>query len=87
MNDTSDPDVRRILALAFDRAWESYYLHGRRTIKREAAAPELAKRIVEVSRSGELTEHRLAEAGLHHLQTLTRAMATAKTKDTKDPPS
>jgi hypothetical protein len=84
MNDTSDPDVRRILALAFDRAWDSYYLHGRRTIKREVAGPELAKRIVEVAQSGERSERRLAEAGLNHLQTLTRAMATAKTKD---PPS
>jgi len=81
MNDTSDPDVRRILALAFDRAWESYYLHARRTIKKEVAGPELAKRIVEVAQSGERNERRLAEAGLHHLQTLTRAKATPKAKD------
>jgi hypothetical protein len=82
MNETSDPDVRRILALAFDRAWDSYYLHARRTIKKEVAGPELAKRIVEVAQSGERNERRLAEAGLHHLQTLTRAMATARARNT-----
>jgi hypothetical protein len=81
MNDASDPDVRRILALAFDRAWDSYYLHARRTIKREVAGPELAKRIVQAAQSGERNERRLAEAGLRHLQTLTRSMVNDKSKD------
>jgi hypothetical protein len=80
-SDPSNPDVRRILALAFDRAWDSYYLHGRRTIKKEVAAHELAKRIVEMAQNGERDERRLAAAGLHHLQTLTRAMATSKNNE------
>jgi hypothetical protein len=70
-DDASDPDVARILALAFDRAWDDYYLYGRRTIDLEVARPELAKRLVAAAQGGERDEHRLAAIGLRHLQTLT----------------
>ena len=81
MTDCSDPEVRRILALAFDRAWDSYYLHGRRTIKRDVAGPELARRIVEFAQNGERDERRLAAAGLQHLQRLTRSMGSVDLKN------
>ena len=70
-NDASDPDIARILALAFDRAWDDYYLYGRRTIDLEVARPELAKRLVEAAQGGERDEDRLAAIGLRRLQALT----------------
>jgi hypothetical protein len=82
MTKSFDLDIRRVLALAYDRAWDKYYLHGRQTLDRKIVGLELAKRIVEVANEGERDERRLAAAGLHHLQTLTRAIGTAKTQKT-----
>ena len=65
-----DQDIRRSLARAFDRAWESYYRSGL-TVSQDAARTELAKRLVQLSKEGIQDEGYLAQAGLSHLRELT----------------
>lgn len=66
-----DQDIRKSLARAFDRAWESYYRSGRVTISQDVARTELARRLVQLSKQGMSDEQRLADAGLTHLWQLT----------------
>jgi hypothetical protein len=51
-NDTSDQDIRRSLARAFDRAWDGYYRSGRLTVSQDIARTELARRLVQLSKEG-----------------------------------
>ena len=67
----SDLDIKRVLASAFDRAWERYYRSGRLTISRNVARSELARRLVQLSKDGVRDEEKLAKAGLSHLRQLT----------------
>ena len=62
-----DQDIRKSLARAFDRAWESYYRSGRVTVCQDIARTELARRLVQLSKEGVSGEERLASAGLIHL--------------------
>jgi hypothetical protein len=70
-DDLSDPEFNRMLARAFDGAWQSYFRSGRGTINPEFARWELAKRIVKLAREGERVEEALAAGGLEHLLLLT----------------
>jgi hypothetical protein len=63
----SDPEFNRLLARAFDRAWERYYRSGRATATPEVARPKLAKIIVKMAREGERDEEALTAAGVTHL--------------------
>ena len=67
----SDQDIRRSLALAFDRAWDRYYRSGHVTVSKDIARTELAKRLVQLSRDGLRDEGRLVQAGVAHLRQLT----------------
>lgn len=66
-----DHDIRRSLARAFDRAWDSYYRSGRLTVSQDVARTELARRLVELSKQGVRDEGSLTKAGLSHLRQLT----------------
>lgn len=57
----------RILARAFDRAWDRYYRPGRTTIDPAIARPTLAQRLIQLAKAGERDEGRLAAGGLTHL--------------------
>jgi hypothetical protein len=70
-NHISDQDIRRSLARAFDRAWDSYYRSGRVTVSQDIARTELARRLVALSKEGVRDEGSLAKAGLSHLRQLT----------------
>jgi len=70
-DDSSEPDIRRSLARAFDRAWDSYYRAGKLTVSRDIARTELARRLIQLSREGVQDEGKLAQAGLNHLRELT----------------
>ncbi len=69
-NDNSDQDIRRSLALAFDRAWAAYYRPGRQTLSQDIARTELARRLVQLSRAGVRDEKSLTKGGLSHLSKL-----------------
>jgi hypothetical protein len=72
MSRPTDDDLPAILARAFVRAWQSYYLPGRRdTISEETARPALAKHLVAMAKDGLNEEAALAAAGLRHLDSLT----------------
>ena len=65
-----DQDIRKSLARAFDRAWDSYYRSARLTLSQDVARTELARRLVQLSKEGIRDEKSLAEAGLRHLHQL-----------------
>jgi len=67
----TDPETTRLLARAFDRAWDRYYRPGRITIAPDVARPALANHLVEMAKQGTLEEGALAAAGLLHLISLT----------------
>jgi hypothetical protein len=67
----SDPEIMKLLARAFDRAWERYYRPGRVTIAAETARPVLASHLVQMARDGTIEEGALAAGGLLHLISLT----------------
>lgn len=67
----TDPEMTRLLARAFDRAWDRYYRPGRVTIAPDVARPALANHLVEMAKQGTLEEGALAAAGLLHLISLT----------------
>ena len=69
-DDPSDPEFNRLLARAFERAWERY-CSGRVTVDTETARTALAKRIVKRQREGERDEADLAADGLAYLISLT----------------
>ena len=65
-------DLPAVLARAFVRAWQSYYLPGRRnTISEDTARPALARYLVAKAKEGIVEEITLAAAGLRHLNLLT----------------
>jgi hypothetical protein len=66
-----DPEMTRLLARAFDRAWDRYYRPGRVTIAPEVARPALATHLVEMAKDGTADEGALAAGGLLHLISLT----------------
>ena len=66
-----DPELTRLLARAFDRAWDRYYCPGRATIAPEVARPALAAHLVEMAKDGTADEGALAAGGLLHLISLT----------------
>jgi hypothetical protein len=70
-NDPSDSEITWLLAKAFDRAWDQYYLPGRITIAADVGRKQLAKRLVELAREGVRNESALAAGGLAHLVSLT----------------
>ena len=67
----SDPEMTRLLARAFDRAWARYYRPGRVTIAPEIARPALATHLVAMAKDGTSEEGALAAGGLLHLISLT----------------
>ena len=67
----SDPEMTRLLARAFDRAWDRYYRPGRVTIAPEVARPALAQHLVQMAKDGTVEEGALAAGGLLHLISLT----------------
>jgi hypothetical protein len=67
----SDPEMTRLLARAFDRAWDRYYRPGRVTIAPEVARPALATHLVQMAKDGTVEEGALAAGGLLHLISLT----------------
>jgi hypothetical protein len=69
-SDIPDQDIRQSLARAFDRAWSSYYRSGTLTLSQDIARTELAKHLVQLSKTGISDETMLAKAGLSHLQQL-----------------
>ena len=69
-NDSSDQDIRRSLARAFDRAWAVYYRPGRLTLSQDIARTELARQLVRLSKAGVRDEKSLTMAGLSHLSEL-----------------
>ena len=50
----TDPEMTRLLARAFDRAWDRYYRPGRVTIAPDVARPALANHLVEMAKEGTL---------------------------------
>ena len=71
MSELSDLDLTQMLARAFDRAWERYYLDQSGTLSKEAAGTSLAKHLVALARQGEKDERALAASGFLHLISLT----------------
>jgi hypothetical protein len=69
-DDIPDQDIRRSLARAFDRAWGSYYRSGSLTVSQDIARTELARHLVQLSKTGILDETTLASEGLSHLHRL-----------------
>jgi hypothetical protein len=67
----ADPEITRLLARAFDRAWDRYYRPGRVTIAPDVARPALATHLVQMARDGVVEEGALAAGGLLHLISLT----------------
>jgi hypothetical protein len=67
---SADPELKWLLARAFERAWDEYYRPGRPTVDPEYARPALAKRLVALSKEGVRDEERLAVGGLIHLRLL-----------------
>jgi hypothetical protein len=67
----ADPEMTKLLARAFDRAWDRYYCPGRVTIDPEIARPKLATHLVEMAKDGAMEEGALAAGGLLHLISLT----------------
>jgi len=71
MSNPADDELPAILARAFVRAWQGYYLPERRdTISEEVARPALAERLVAMAREGIVDENALAEGGRRHLNSL-----------------
>jgi hypothetical protein len=65
-------DLAAVLARAFVRAWERYYLPNRsETVAEDVARPALAKHLVAMAKSGIDHEITLAKAGLAFLISLT----------------
>jgi hypothetical protein len=71
MSDALDPDLKLVLARAFDLAWARYYLPGRVTISQDIARPSLANYLVQMAKDGVTKEGPLAAAGVLHLISLT----------------
>jgi hypothetical protein len=69
-SDNPDQDIRRSLARAFDRAWSAYYRFKNLTLSQDIARTELARHLVQLSKTGILDETMLASAGLSHLHQL-----------------
>jgi hypothetical protein len=66
-----DDDLPAVLARAFVRAWQGYYLPERRdAVSEEIARPALAERLVALAKEGIVDEAALAEAGRRHLNSL-----------------
>jgi hypothetical protein len=65
-----DPEMTRLLARAFDRAWDRYYRPGRTTIAPDIARPALATYLVAMAKDGTVEEGALAAGGLLHLISL-----------------
>jgi hypothetical protein len=71
MFEPADLDLAQMLARAFDRAWERYYLDESGTISKEIARSSLAKHLVALAKEGEKDERALAASGFLHLISLT----------------
>ena len=71
MSEALDPDLKLVLARAFDLAWARYFLPGRVTISQDVARPALAKYLVQMAKDGVTEEGPLAAAGVLHLISLT----------------
>lgn len=63
----SDPELKYLLARAFDGAWHRYYCSGRTTIDPEIARRKLASMLVKMASEGERDEELLVAAGVSHL--------------------
>ena len=72
MSQRADQDnLTVLLARAFDRAWNRYYLPDRKgTAPEEIARNLLAKHLVAMVKDGVMDEATLAESGLLHLNSL-----------------
>ncbi len=66
-----DPELKIVLARAFDRVWATYYRPGRLTISQDSARLTLAKHLVQMAKDGVSEEDVLAEGGLSYLNSLT----------------
>ena len=71
MSEALDPDLKLVLARAFDLAWARYFLPGRVTISQDIARPALANYLVQMAKDGVTEEGPLAAAGVLHLISLT----------------
>jgi hypothetical protein len=67
----TDLYLAEMLARAFDRAWERFYLDERGTISKEIARTSLAKHLVTTANEGEKDERALAASGFLLLVSLT----------------
>ena len=67
---SADPELQRLLARAFERAWDEYYRPGRSTLDPEDARRALAKQLVALLKDGVRDEERLAVGGLIYLRLL-----------------
>jgi hypothetical protein len=80
-------DLKMVLARAFDRAWNRYYLPDRiGTISEEIARPSLAKHLVAMVKEGVNEEAALAAGGLLHLISLTPGMSEEFVAESEPPP-
>ena len=80
-------DLKMVLARAFDRAWNRYYLPDRiGTISEEIARPSLAKHLVAMVKEGVNEEAALAAGGLLHLISLTPGMPEEFVAESEQPP-
>ena len=73
MSEPTDLDHAQMLARAFDRAWDRYYLDESGTLSKEVARSSLAKHLVALAKGGEKDERALAASGFLHLISLTEA--------------
>ena len=75
LSDKAPPDqetTTKLLALAFDLAWERYHAAGQgHTVSKEVARRHLAAFLVEMLKSGVREEEALAGCGVLHLIALT----------------
>jgi len=71
VSEAPDPDLKLVLARAFDLAWARYFLPGRVTISQDVARPALANYLVQMAKDGVTEEGALAAAGVLHLISLT----------------
>ena len=71
MSERAD-DKLKLLARAFDRAWERYYRSSRiGAISASVARPALARHLIALAKEGVVSLDALAEGGLLHLVSLT----------------
>jgi hypothetical protein len=72
MSEWANDELKRLLAVAFDRAWKRYYRPSRiSAISEDVARAALAKYLIALAKAGVISIDALAQGGFAHLVSLT----------------